>query len=374
MEIKELEERITKTICRVNNARSISEKRRYYVILNNLLEIKKRLTKSESSIYDLIEGRVMKHGKFYYFQKEMQANVQDMFDTSNSIVETFKSVKWNNHMNIEFKDFGFDYLSEIIEEFFGLLGPKYYRIYQELCEDNRLFRTERGRDAYTVFDYEFLKSYVFVPANNDSLLLWISIVHELGHVIVYELTKYSRKISSVSYYDITAEMFSQFMELIFLDHLRKVNFSPTEVQKMEEHFYSDFLLSALQIRFVTTYPGIYLDDNCDLHIREKDEESALEYLKRLEAHDNLNYYIYGTNVKKASYYMYGGVMADIFRHYFKEDRSILSEIEKHFADYEAYTSKEILDRLPHVREEIQSMSILRHHLKENIKLKHQSFD
>lgn len=374
MEIEELKQRIIKTIYLVNNAPSISKKRRYYVFLCDLIEIMNGITGDDIRVGKYAKGPIMKHPEVYYLIRELRSNYKNMLHLSDSIVQTYKDAKWDNHdLTAEFKNYSLKYIQEIVDDFFASIDSKYYQIFRKTKEEKRIFRTQEHSSAHIVYDHADLKSYVFVPKNNYSILFAEDVVHEIGHVIQHDFTKYTMKTSSVNRYDITKEMFSMFIGIIFTDYLRKINFNAEETTKLEKKWYMDFLIFTTQLKFISSFPQACIDGECNLRILPEDELDALAYTIKLEKEDNLMYHLYKTNAIEAAYYTYGGVLADIFRHYFRENPSFIHEIEKHFFDYEAYTTEEILDRLPHVRESLQDMSILRKHLETNIR-KSQSID
>ena len=375
MEVEELKKRISKTVDRVNNARTVSERRRYYVILHDIVSIYNDITGEELFINEYIKEQILKHGQSYYLRKELSENGKSIRSLASSIVRTYKAVKWDNHdIKIRFKNYSPKYLNEIVEDFLAELSHRYYQIFRTIRDDERIIGGESFFGGHVVYDHEELKTYVFVSKKNNTIAFCSNLLHEIGHAIQYDFTKYSRKTTSSIRYDITLEMFSMFIEFVFVDYLKRINFNLEEIRKLEEKLYTDFLIPATQVKFALTCPQAHIDEECQLFVDSEKVEEASDCLNRLRRKDNLCYYLYHTDVLDAICYMYGGVISDIFRHYFREDPSFIHDIERHFFDYEAYNSEEILDRLPHVREELQSMKILRNHLKENIKLKHQSFD
>jgi len=364
MEILELQKRITKALYRTNNSNSISERRRNYVILSGLVEIYNNITNANIELRKYVNKRIMKHSFNYYLIKELNQNYNNIYKLSNDIVEVYKNVKWYSEPKRVFKNYKSTYLAEIINDFFASLGDKYYKIFKDLYEDKRVFSSNSFGDGFTVFDYEELKSTIFVPNDKSTLICFTVLAHEVGHVINYDITKYSKNPLTVNNYDISTEMFSMFIELIFFDYLKKIKFEQTEIQKVEERFYDDFLIYASQLKFLFSYHGSGIDKANNLVVDDVDE--ANKYLELLELKDGFTYFMYDANIKDAAYYTYGGVVADIFRYYFEQDNKFIYEIEKHFFDSEAYSSEEILDRLPYVRESLKDMKILKKHLN-NIK-------
>ena len=370
MEVERLRERITKTVNRVNNARTDSERRRYYVLLHDIVAIYNDITGEELIINEYIKEQILKHGQSYYLRKELGRNGKSIRDLASRIVGTYTSVKWDNHdIKIDFKNYSPKYLNEIVEDFLARLNPRYYQIFKSIRDDGRIIDRESFFGGHVTYDHEELKTYIFVSKKNNTITFCDDLIHEIGHAIQYDFTKYSRKTTSSIRYDITLEMFSMFIELIFIDYLKRINFNLEERRKLEEKWYTDHLIHASQMKFALTCPQAHIDEECHLFVEGEDVEEASECLNRLRREDNVCYYLYKTDVLDAICYMYGGAFADIFRHYFNQDPNFIHDVEKHFFDYEAYNSEEILDRLPHVKEDLQSMKILRHHLEENIKLK-----
>ncbi len=362
MEILELQKRINRTLEIVNNAKSPSEKRRYFVILSGLVSIYNEITGSELQLGKTTQEKIMKYSFYEALLKEFNDNYANIYKISSGILQARKKEKCDFSLMYDFKTYSPKYMLEIFETFMASLGQKYYKIYKEAFKEGRVYFSKTYGEGFSIFDYEDLKSYIFVPKNKETLAFLSTIAHEFGHVFEFDETKFARKPYFTNKFNVNLEVFSMLIELLLFDYLRKINFNLNEVNKMEEKFYNDVIGYAAEIKFALSLSKIFIDYDCNLAIYDYDEADSVA--DKLEESDGIRYYTYNINLEDSMNYMYGGIIATIYRYYYNQDEAFISEIKKHFLDYEFYGTEEILDRLPLVREELNGFPILKKRLKQ----------
>lgn len=360
MSLEELQERININLDKVNNAKSISSKRRYFVYLCGLVEVYNELTHENIQVAKYDSNNIMKNTLSENFFKELFYNGKLIFERSFNIVDAYKKTNWTTLDYLTFNTYSEKFLSELFEDFVSSLGVKYELIFKNMLKKNQLFLSKNDIAGATIFDYEKRTSYMFLPINKNNLYFFSILAHELGHVFEYERTKCSRKCEFVNNFNITTEVFALFIEILFCDYLKRINFNELEIKKLENKYYGDFLTYTTQIKFALSCPYLYVNKNGELISESMDEVN--KYLKYLENEDNYKYYIQNINLTDSIYYMYGYFIADIYREYYNLNKNFIREIENHFFDYEAYASEEILKKLPYVKS-LTNFDILMKHLK-----------
>ena len=362
MEILELQKRINDTLEHVNNAKSISEKRRYFVYLSGLVAVYNELTNSELQLGHIGNGKIMKYTFYESLIKLFNENCENIYNLSSGVLQTRKEVGCDFRLKFNLKTYSPKYMMEVVDSFIASLGPKYYKIYHETLKNDLVFFTKDYAAGLSVFDYQKLRAFVFVPRNKQTLAFLTTFAHEFGHVFEYDYTKFSRKAFFTNRYNVNIEVFSMFIELLLFDYLKSIHFNSNEVNKMEEKFYNDVIGYASGIKFALSLSNFLMDYNCNLVIC--DYKEAYNTLNELQREVGITYYIDDVNLADSINYMYGGLIATIYRYYYNQDSNFIKEIEKHFLDYESYTTEEILDRLPFVREEFNDFKILRKKLEQ----------
>lgn len=116
MELLKLQKRINENLDLVNNAKSISIKRRYFVYLCTLVEIYNELAHEDIQVAKYDNNKIMK------------------------------------------RTFSESLLEEVFEEFISSLGCKYELIYRNILENNNLFLSKKNTSGSTIFDYEAYSS------------------------------------------------------------------------------------------------------------------------------------------------------------------------------------------------------------------------
>ena len=358
MEILELQKRINANLMRVNSAKSISEKRRYFVYLGSLLATYNELTGENVQMWQTNNKAVMKHTHIELLSQELEKNKNFMQKISSGMLESKLESECNFRDRFVVKTYSPKYLFEVLESFLGVLGNRHYKVYKNIINNNDLVFNKEFAGGLTIFDYQKLKSVIFTSKDKTTLASLLTLVHELGHAYEYDYTKYSRKPFYVNKFNVTTEVFSMLNELLMIDYLKKINFDLVEVNKLEEKFYNDIINYAFEIYFAFSLRYLYFDDDSNLIIYDYNEaiECENELIKKY-GHDF--YVTNDINLEDSVNYMYGGLIATIYRHYYNQDHKFMNEISKHFLDYEAYDTKEIINRLPFVNKELEEFSILK---------------
>ncbi len=358
MEILDLQKRIKKTLELINDAKSISVKRRYFVYLSGLVETYNLLTDSELKIGNLGGKQIMKHTFMESLVKEFNENGDIMQYIGHGILSArhvtncyFRDRYFIKHYNIK-------YLKEIFESFLASLSDRHYKIYKDMLANDDIAFNQEFAAGFTIFDYERQKSVMFTSYDEETLPSLLTLAHELGHVYEFDYTKCSRKPYFTTKFNVNIEVFSMFTEGLLLDYLRKIHFDPEEVNKLEEKFYKDVVNYAAILCFTLSLKKFSMDSNYNLIIHDVEEANARvsELIGRYDA----EYSVVGSiNLQDAVYYTYGGFISTIYRHYYNQDPSFIKEISKHFLDYQSYSTEEILEKLPFVMNELENFSILK---------------
>lgn len=357
MDVLELQKRIKNTLELVNNAKSISTKRRYFVHLSGLVSIYNQITGSEIEISELNNQKIMKHTFYQNFVAEIGRTYGILAQLSDGILQARKDVGCDFREHFVVETYSKKYLREILESFLASLGPRFYNLYKDATNEKRLFYNQKFGGGLSVFDYQELKTIIFAPYDQETIAFLVTLVHELGHTFDYEYTKCSRKAILVNQYNVNLEVFSMLMELLLLDYLKSIHFDPQATLKMEEKFYNDLIGFSSEVNFGLSLSMTLVDPELNLVIYDYNEaeKKALELTKRY----GIDYYLDDINFEDSINYMYGGLIATIYRYYYSQDKSFIQEIFKHFLDYESYTTEEILENLPFVKDELNGYPILR---------------
>ena len=347
METIELREKIDKTLELFKNAKSISVRRRYFVYLSTLVATYNEITKENLSFKI---GRTMKHTFYENFVKEISVMNRILAYISREILESRKEVGCEFRENYVIKTYKQKYLMEIFESFLVSLDEKFYKLYKEALKDDRLFYNKEFGTGCTVFDYQTLKSTVFVPYDRETLSFLVTFAHEMGHVFEYDFTKHSRKAVLANKCNANCEVFSMFVELLMIEYLKKNYFDRSEALKIEEKYYNDLIGFATELNYALSLSVTFIDPNCNLLIYDYDD--ANKCAEALSKKYGVSYYLDDINLENSFNYMFGGLIATIYQNYYNQDKNFFKEISNHILDYETYNTKEILIRLPFVRNEI----------------------
>ncbi len=356
MEILELEKRISRTLELVNNAESVSTRRRYYVELNSLVSIYSQITNRNININTINNTKMMKYTFIESLLSDLTINYKLFCKISSNIMKARKEADLAFQSKYVYKNYSPKFLGEIVASFFASLGPKYFDIYYKTLSNDRIFFNKSFGTGYTIFDYQDSSSYIFVNNNFRTLLSAIVLVHEFGHAFEYDYTKYSRKTSLAAKFNVTLETFPLLMELLFLDYLKRIKFNQNEIHKLEEEFYKDIISFTSELRFAFLISNRTIDSDGNLVIFD-DSETEIIY-SNLKDSDDFVSYSSNINVENSVNYMCGGFIATIYNYYCNQDLNFIKDIEKHFLDYEFYNSSEVIDKLPFVKEEIEKNLIL----------------
>jgi hypothetical protein len=247
-----------------------------------------------------------------------------------------KYVEYNNHkrnlfMNnfIKYRDFHYDFLIQIINDFDLLIDSEYvplknhskeelefilknysqsdYQIYQELFKDNRIFVVEDSIElAYTIFDY--YNNVPFMQFNNDRPTIEnvVTLIHEIGHV---EDDQDLIKKIDYSHKSIFGEVNSLVKEKEFYDYLVENNIYKDEV-KSEVLFEPDNIIESLfSLITYCKVPINYLNDF--VYLKDIWKEEATKDIKNdelimsIDSFEQLDFY-------DSVFYSYGNLLSTYF--------------------------------------------------------------
>ena len=360
MEILELQNKINKTVELLNNAKSISTARRYFVYLSGLISIYNNITGSDLMISEVNNKAIMKKKFYENFVDDVNRNNKIIYKMSDGILKARKDTGCEFRKLFLARTYDRKYLIELLEEFLASLGERFYSVYKEALKDERIFYNQPFSGGITVFDYSSLKSTVFIPYDQETVTFLMTAAHKFGHVFEFDYTKCSRKPILTNRFDVNIESFSMFVELLLLDFLRKINFNPNEVATMEEKYYNDFVIYAAEANFGVSVPSAYIGNDLSLILTDVDETSKC-YDKFVEKYD-FDYLPEDINYEDSINYMFGGLIATIYAYYYSQDKNFLKEIYKHFLDFEAYEVSESLSRIPYLEKELDGFPILKKRL------------
>ena len=362
MEILELQDRINYTLDALNSAKSISKKRRYFAYLSGLVSIYNSITGSKVQIAEMDNQNIMKPTFYQSFIQEISHTEGLLLGISDGILKTRQEVGCEFRPQFLARTYGRKYLSEILESFLADLGDRFYRLYKEAETDGRLFYNQEFSGGITTFDYPMLKSFIFLPKDRETIPFLITTVHELGHAFDYDYTKCSRKAVNAVKFNVNIETFSMFLEILLIEYLKRIHFDPDEVKMIEEKICNDLIGHASEVNFGLSLSETFIDPDFKLVLRDLDDAARCydEFLQKY----GLEYIKGDINYENSVQYMYGGLIANIYAYYYGQDRNFINEICKHFLDYEAYSTEEILERLPFVKEELNGFPILRKKLEQ----------
>ena len=334
MEILELQNRIKNILDCVNNAKSVSTKRRYFVYLSGLVSIYNHITGENISIGELDNQKIMKTTFYENFVHEITNKCGTLYEISDGILGIRKKVGCEFREQFLAKTYKRKYLSDIFESFLASLGDRFYQLYKEASEDGRLFYNQQFGGGESTFDYQTLKSTIFLPKDQETVPFLITMAHEFGHVFEYDYTKCSRKAAFTNKFNAHIEVFSMLMELFLINYLKKIHFDSSEVFMMEEKYYNDLIGFASEINFAFSLSLTLIDFNYNLVIYNCNEANRIydEIVKKY----GVDYIKGDINLEDSVIYMYGGLIATIYEHYYSQDKNFIKEICKHFLDYEAY--------------------------------------
>ncbi len=362
MEVLELRKRIEKTLGLINDSKTISLKRRYFVQLSSLVSIYNGITKEKIQIAETNNQILMNPSFYQSFVSDVSRTRELLFGISDGILITRKEVGCEFRDIYYAKTYGRKYIKEILESFLASLGDRFYTLYKEALADGRLYLNMDFSGGYSTFDFQTKKVTVFGPRDQETVPFMLTIAHEFGHVFEYDYTKCSRKEKFTNKYNVSTEVFSMFLEVLLLDYLARIHFDSEETSKLHEKYYNDLIGFASEVNFGLSLATTLIGKDFILKIVDLDDASRCydEFVKEY----NLDYIKGDINFEDSVNYMYGALIATIYEYYYLQDPSFLKEIHAHFLDYYSYSTEEILERLPFVRQEIGGYHILRKKLEQ----------
>ncbi len=358
MEIQELRARITRHIDRINTTKSEAVRKRHYVYLIWLIAIYDEFIDHRVDV-DISNEYYPNYALDWGVDTELKQNRSLFIARSNSIIETYKQANYGVHADDpEFSTYPEKEMLEILVEFISKLGTRYKNLFEKLTESDRLFFIKKEAIGETIYDYEKKESYVFVPKDRNNLYCLSILIHEFGHAFRNMVIKKYKTPEKVGKYDITAEAFSLFLEIIFCDYLKRINFDKEETRKLEKKFYHDFLYYTKSAKFAITCPYISFDEYEKIVFT--DEEKARNFAEKLEEEDRMEYYIDDITRDDVIQYMHGYYIADIYRDHYNENPSFIEEVERHLSDGLLHTSRKALQRMPYIGAATDFSTLARH--------------
>lgn len=294
---------------RVYKVKSLTEYRKLKLSIQNLIDV-----------YDLLTGNceIINIPEIKYYEKLMYGNDYKKFVSfygeyierldlyKKQTEEVLKS--YNGFINL--RDTFYpnqrsysksDFIS-IIESFLNEFDEKMLKTFREMCANNQIDidtpKIVTGDVTYEIASLS--KAYVLVDNEGYNLEDMLAIVHELGHGMSYSnLRKLSFKQTQLSNSDFNYEIFSLFLESVFLEYFRKNNINQTDLLSSENKLLNYIKESFLDLEEV--------NDGID--------ELGLNYLLDDES-DTFDDTLIATALK----YGYGGLVALEFSEQYKSDR------------------------------------------------------
>ena len=186
--------------------------------------------------------------------------------------------KLNNEYDFEIVDerykskIVFDDSIKIVADFFKDYDKDIYDYYENFIMNGKLFIVNEIFDGYglsSVSD-ELLEPYLFLQNNNNIIDLMV-IAHEIIHIYLSEKEKYiSNEEFKMKYINGINEVYSHYIEYIFLDYLESINYNKIDIINHKKNLYSD-LIERLAVFYVM------LESNIDF--KSYDEVSFYNELK-----------------------------------------------------------------------------------------------
>ena len=126
----------------------------------------------------------------------------------------------------------------IINDFFNKYDSSLSKLFNNMCDEGRIIRiVDYGKNeddlftpAYTICSYGSYDPYVVFKIENATPDL-INLVHEMGHVKEFtNVSNVSKKVLYEREYNCFTEVYSHFLQNLFIRYLNEINFYPEDVK------------------------------------------------------------------------------------------------------------------------------------------------
>lgn len=169
-------------------------------------------------------------------------NYNEMYETNKSISKLYKHLP-NLTYNPTFSMINIENILILLSNFFSLYDKNIFNHYKKVLDKKLIYICPNIEDAYAkTFTLNSEKcSYILISKENQNILFAQTLAHEIIHsyinTFLYDISPKERFKYHINSLD---EVYSHFIELIFIDYLKKINYDKKEIKNLKD--YTNFTL------------------------------------------------------------------------------------------------------------------------------------
>lgn len=239
-------EEIKKTIFKdiyivINKIRKCKSKSEYTILINELYTLYNLCDEYSIDDYPKLEDYSVKSIEYINKELDFVYQVLSNYDYHLEFSKNYKNINNDRYLNpntfVIHNYFDSTKHFDIVEDFLNEYDPKLLEIFYELLDEGRILTlssyNRENEDlytpAFTTCSYGSYKPYIIVRMENCIPDL-INIVHELGHAKEYmNASVTSKKIWNQREYNCLTEVYSHFLQNLFIRYLEKIKFNLKDV-------------------------------------------------------------------------------------------------------------------------------------------------
>ena len=244
--MEEIKRTIFKDIYNViTKIKKCNAKSSYSILMNELYTLYSLCDELGIDDYPKIENYSSKSIEYDNSEITFAYEVFNNYDYYLRFSENYKNIdneKYQNPSSYAIKNFfhSFDYIY-LVRDFLHDYDPRILRVFDEMNEDGRIFivsvnhRDEKDMHtpAYTSFSFGSFKPYIVLEGENCVADL-INIVHEIAHTTEYmNSSVVSNKVLKQRNYNCLNEVYSYFLQNLFIRHLKDIKFNLHDTKTAE---------------------------------------------------------------------------------------------------------------------------------------------